>query len=111
MQYTVAQLPAVSKNIAAAYLSKQRRLREPGYKSVSLQFLCSLVHQSREPWRKCVISFPLVEPLFMLSTPTVMDNTQASLLVHLNPAIEFITKAREGGGNVLVHCFAGRSRR
>lgn len=41
----------------------------------------------------------------------VMDNTQASLLVHLDPAIEFVTKAREGGGRVLLHCFAGRSRR
>ncbi|GAQ82139.1 Dual specificity phosphatase [Klebsormidium nitens] len=40
----------------------------------------------------------------------IMDTTQASLLVHLDPAIEFVTKAREEGGRVLVHCFAGRSR-
>lgn len=41
----------------------------------------------------------------------VLDNPYMDLAQHFDACIEFIDGARRGGGAVLVHCFAGRSRR
>ena len=37
-------------------------------------------------------------------------DAESSLLPHLPKCMEFISAGREGGGAVLVHCFAGVSR-
>ncbi|KAK8968724.1 Dual specificity protein phosphatase 1 [Platanthera guangdongensis] len=41
----------------------------------------------------------------------VFDTPDANLKDHFNECFDFIDEARQGGGGVLVHCFAGRSRR
>ncbi|KAK3249719.1 hypothetical protein CYMTET_40865 [Cymbomonas tetramitiformis] len=40
----------------------------------------------------------------------VLDNPEADLAVHFAACFAFINEAIEGGGKVLIHCFAGKSR-
>jgi len=41
----------------------------------------------------------------------VLDSPDTDLLMHFDECFSFIDEAISSGGNVLVHCFAGRSRR
>lgn len=52
-------------------------------------------------------SFP---ETFVYKTLELLDTAESNILNLLPEAIEFIDSALRGGGKVLVHCFAGRSR-
>lgn len=41
----------------------------------------------------------------------VLDSAEVDLAQHFSACFSFIDEARMAGGGVLVHCFAGRSRR
>ncbi|KAK1278823.1 Dual specificity protein phosphatase 1 [Acorus gramineus] len=47
---------------------------------------------------------------FIYKKIDVLDSPDEKLEVHFDECFHFIDEARTGGGGVLVHCFAGRSR-
>lgn len=47
---------------------------------------------------------------FMYKKIGVLDNPSVNLAQHFDACFDFIDEAKRGGGAVLVHCFAGRSR-
>lgn len=53
---------------------------------------------------------PMFPEEFTYLNIALLDAMDANLLEVLPRAISFINTAREAGGKVLVHCFAGRSR-
>lgn len=40
----------------------------------------------------------------------LLDKPDENIKAHFDAALEFINEARQAGGRVLVHCFAGKSR-
>ncbi|GAU12002.1 hypothetical protein TSUD_196260 [Trifolium subterraneum] len=52
----------------------------------------------------------LAEILSVLDT-AVADKEETNLRQYFNECFDFIDEAKRYGGNVLVHCYAGRSRR
>lgn len=49
--------------------------------------------------------------MFLLWIDAVQDHPDITISQYFDDCFDFVDEAKETGGGVLVHCFAGRSRR
>ena len=66
-------------------------------------------HDAYCPWTSSSAS--ILKIRFCWKIEAVVDRDDEDLKQYFNECFDFIDEAKRLGGGVLVHCFAGRSRR
>jgi protein-tyrosine phosphatase len=60
---------------------------------------------------RLVVLYTILKLCFCWKIEEVADKEDTDLKQYFNECFDFIDEAKKNGGYVLVHCYAGRSRR